>query len=178
MNLILTLVIGAGIGAALGYFGKCSSGGCPLTATWWRGAIYGAVVGGLFYFASSRNGSASMNQSTENVKRIGEGQFDAEVVQSPSLVVADFYAAWCGPCKVLSPRLDQLAGSFTNRIRFVKINVDEAPALARQYDIQGIPTLLFFKNGKAVDRIVGLPATDALQARLDALAETNAPVKN
>jgi thioredoxin 1 len=178
MNLILTLIIGAGIGAALGYFGKCASGSCPLTATWWRGAIYGAVVGLLFYFASGGNGSASVNQSTENVKRIGQDQFDAEVMQSPAPVVADFYAPWCGPCKILSPRLDELAGSFTNRLRFVKINVDEAPALARRFEIQGIPTLLFFKDGKVVDRIVGLPATDDLKARLDALAGTNAPATN
>jgi thioredoxin 1 len=167
---LLTLVIGAGIGAALGYFGKCSSGGCPLTATWWRGAIYGAAVAGLFYFASGGNGSASVNQSTENVQRIGESQFDAAVVQSPLPVAVDFYAPWCGPCKILSPRLDQLAGAFTNRIRFVKINVDEAPALARRFEIQGIPTLLFFKNGQMTDRIVGLPATDNLQARLESLA--------
>jgi thioredoxin len=176
--LIPYLLVGGGIGAALGYFGKCSSGTCPLTSTWWRGAIYGAVLGGLFYYVSGSSSPASLNKSTANVKRIGESQFDAEVIQSPSPVVADFYAAWCGPCKILSPRLDQLAGSFTNRIQFVKINVDEAPALSQRFDIQGIPTLLFFKNGKVVDRIVGLPAADDLKARLESFAGPGTPAKN
>jgi thioredoxin 1 len=112
------------------------------------------------------------------VKRIGESQFEAEVVQSPLPVVVDFYAPWCGPCKILSPRLEQLAGTFAGRIQCVKINVDEAPALARRFDIQGIPTLLFFKDGKVVDRIVGLPATDDLKARLESFAGTNAPAKH
>jgi thioredoxin 1 len=177
-SLIPYLLVGGGIGAALGYFGKCSSGTCPLTATWWRGAIYGAMLGGLFYFISGGSTPAAMNKSTANVKLIKEGEFDGEVIQSPFLVVADFYAIWCGPCKILSPRLDQLAGSFTNRMQFVKINVDEAPALSQRFDIQGIPTLLFFKHGKVVDRIVGLPATDALKARLESFAGTNAPAKD
>jgi thioredoxin len=177
-SLIPYLLAGGGIGAALGYFGKCSSGTCPLTSTWWRGAIYGAVVGSVFYFISGGSTPAAMNESTENVKRIGENQFDAEVDQSPSLVVADFYATWCGPCKILSPKLDQLAGSFIHRIQFVKINVDEAPALSERFDIQGIPTLLFFKNGKVVDRIVGLPTMDNLKARLDSLAGPGSPAKN
>ena len=176
-SLILYLLIGGGIGAALGYFGKCSSGGCPLTATWWRGAIYGALVAGLFYFASGGNSSASMNQSTENVKRIGASQFETQVIQSALPVVVDFYATWCGPCKILGPRLDQLAGSYTNRIRFVKVNVDEASALARQYDIQAIPTLLFFKDGKVTDRLVGLPATEDLKERLEKFAGANGAAK-
>jgi thioredoxin 1 len=176
--LILWLLAGGGIGAALGYFGKCSSGTCPLTSTWWRGAIYGAVLGCLFYFISGGSTPASMNKSTANVKLIKEGEFDGEVIQSPSPVVADFYATWCGPCKILSPRLDKLAGSFTNGIKFVKINVDEAPALSQRFDIQGIPTLLFFKNGKVVNRIVGLPATDDLKVRLESLTGPSTPAKN
>jgi thioredoxin 1 len=177
-SLIPYLLVGGGIGAALGYYGKCSSGTCPLTSTWWREAIYGAVLGSLFYYVSGGTNAASLNKSTANVKRIGESQFDTEVIQSPSPVVADFYATWCGPCKILSPRLDKLAGSFTHRIQFVKINVDEAPALSRRFDIQGIPTLLFFKHGKIVNRIVGLLATDALKARLESFAGTNAPAKD
>jgi thioredoxin len=146
-------------------------------ATWWRGAIYGAVLGGVFYFVSGGGSSASVNQSTANVKLISESQFDAEVMQSPVPIVADFYATWCGPCKILSPRLDRLAGSFTNEIKFVKVNVDEAPALSRRFDIQAIPTLLFFKNGKVVDSIVGLPASGELKAHLASLAKTKTLTK-
>jgi len=178
LSLMPYLLIGGGIGALLGYFGKCSSGTCPLTSTWWRGAIYGVILGGLFYFFSGGSGSASMNASTPNVKRIGESQFDAEVIQSPSPVVADFYATWCGPCKILSPQLDKLAGSFTNEIKFVKINLEEAPALSQRFNIQAIPTLLFFKNGTIVDSVVGLLPAEVLKARLETLAGTNMPPWN
>ena len=177
LSLIPWLLAGGGIGAALGHYGKCSSGTCPLTSTWWRGAIYGTVLSGFFYFVSGGSTPASMNESTANVKLIKEGEFDAEVVQSPSPVVVDFYATWCGPCKRLSPMLDELAGTLTCKIKFVKINVDEAPALSQRFAIQAIPTLLFFKNGKVVDQIVGLPAVDDLKARLDSLARTDAPTK-
>ena len=176
VSLIPWLLVGGGIGVALGHYGKCSSGTCPLTSTWWRGAIYGAVLGGLFYFISGST-PASMNKSSANVKLIKEGGFDTEVVQSPLPVVADFYATWCGPCKLLAPRLDELAGPLTSKIKFVKINVDEAPNLSRRFDIQAIPTLIFFKNGKVVDRIVGLPANDDLKARLDVLAGPGTPAK-
>jgi thioredoxin 1 len=176
--LIPWLLAGGGIGAALGHYGKCSSGTCPLTSTWWRGAIYGAVLGGFFYFVSGGSTPASMNKSTANVKLIKEGEFDGEVVQSPLPVVVDFYATWCGPCKRLSPLLDELAGPLAGKIKFVKVNVDEATALSQRFAIQGIPTLLFFKNGKVVDQIVGLPAVDELKTRLDSLARPDAHAKN
>ena len=175
--LIPYLLIGGGIGTALGYYGKCSSGTCPLTSTWWRGAIYGAVLGGVFYLISGGSTPAAMNQSTANVKRISEAQFDAEITQSALPVVADFYATWCGPCKILSPRLDEMAGTLTNKIKFVKINIDEAPRLAQRLAVQAVPTLVFFKNGNAVDTLVGLPPADTLKARLDSLANPDSPSK-
>ncbi len=73
-SLVGSLVIGGGLGAGLGYFGKCSSGTCPLTSTWWRGAIYGAVLGLMFHFMSGNGRSASMNESTQNVRLISESQ--------------------------------------------------------------------------------------------------------
>jgi len=173
-SLILSVLIGGGLGAALGYFGKCSTGACPLTANPWRGALYGALLGLMFHFASGRGGSATVNASTPNVSRIQESQFEAEVVQSTLPVVVDFYASWCGPCKILSPMLDELAGPFTNRVKFVKINVDEAPALAQRLEIQGVPTLVFFKGGKVVDRLVGLPSSDTLKMRMGSLATADA----
>lgn len=169
-SLILYLLVGGGLGAGLGYFGKCTSGTCPLTSTWWRGAIYGAVLGSIFYFASGKAASTAVNQSTPNVTRISQAQFDAEVTRAASPVVVDFYAPWCGPCKALSPMLDELAGPFTNRVKFVKVNIDEASGLAQSLGIQGVPTLIFFRNGKPVDRLVGVPSADALKARLESLA--------
>lgn len=174
LALILSVLVGSGLGAALGYFGKCSSGACLLTANPKRGALVGALLGLAYHLASGSSGSASVNVSTPNVSRIQESQFEVEVVQSSLPVVVDFYASWCGPCKILSPRLNELAGPLTNKVKFVKINVDEAPALAQRMEIQAMPTLVFFKNGKVVDRHVGLPPRDALKARLESLAKGDA----
>jgi thioredoxin 1 len=174
LSLMLSVMVGGGLGAALGYFGKCSSGTCPLTANPWRGALYGALLGLMFHFASGRSGSASVNESTSNVSRIQESQFEVEVVQSTLPVVVDFYAPWCGPCKRLSPLLDELAGPLTNKVKFVKINVDEATTLAQRLQIQGVPTLVFFKGGKVVDSLVGLPSSDTLKMRLESLAKVDA----
>lgn len=173
MSLILSILIGAGLGAGLGYFGKCSSGTCPLTANWWRGALYGAVLGFLFHSVATRNGSTA-TESTQNVQTIQEQHFASEVTQATGPVVVDFYATWCGPCKRLSPMLDDLAGPLTNSVKFYKVDVDKYPNLARQFDIQGVPTLLFFDNGKVVDKIVGLPSKEALQTKLNGLATSKA----
>ena len=175
--LIPCALIGGGIGAALGYFGKFSPEKWPLIANWQRGAISGLMVGVVFFFVTGVGGSAGMNKSTPNVTYITGAEFEAGVIHSPKPVVADFYATWCGPCKILSPRLDALAGSFTNRIKFVKINVDESPDLAQRFNIQGIPTLLFFKDGKVVDSVVGLMSSDDLKSHLEALTGTNTPTK-
>ena len=74
--------------------------------------------------------------------------------------------------------LDELAGPLTSKIKFVKINVDEAPNLSQRFGIQAIPTLLFFKNGNVADKLIGLPSEDALKKRLESFAETGTPAKN
>lgn len=175
-SLLTYLLIGGSLGALLGYFGKCSSGGCPLTTNWRRGAIYGAVVAAAAFFVTGGGGasSAEMNQSTTNVKHITQDQFAAEVTQAKLPVVVDCYATWCGPCRRLAPVMDKLADQFTGKIKFVKVNVDESPKLAQQFNIEGIPMLLFFKNGKLVNSSVGLLPKEALVLRLDALLQTNA----
>jgi thioredoxin 1 len=102
------------------------------------------------------------------------GQFEVEVVRSTLPVVVDFYAPWCGPCKGLSPLLDQLAGPPTNKVKFVNINVDEATTLAQRLEIQGVPTLVFFEGGEVVDSLVGLPSSDTRKMRLESLAKVDA----
>ncbi len=111
-----------------------------------------------------------MNESTANVKHITGSDFPAEVMQSPLPVVVDFYATWCGPCRRLAPRLDRLAGTFTNRVKFLKVNIDESSALAQQFQFQAIPTVIIFKNGRVVDRMLGLPDEEAFKKQLAALA--------
>ena len=171
MSLIFSVLIGAGLGMVLGHFGKCSSGSCPLTATWWRGGLYGAILGFMFHAVSTGNGSNS-TESARNVKLIQEQQFQAEVSRAAGPVVVDFFATWCGPCKALSPILDSLAEPLTNRVKFVKVDVDRAAKLAQRFEVEGVPTLLFFKDGQVVDKMVGLPTRDALQQRLESLVSS------
>ncbi len=130
--------------------------------------LFGVIAIG-FWLAGCGNPSA-MNESTANVKHITQGEFATEVTNSTNAVAADFYATWCGPCRMLSPMLDKLAAGYTNKIKFVKINVDESPGLAKDFQVQTIPTLVFFKDGKVVSRITGLPGEAELMAQLDVLA--------
>jgi thioredoxin len=115
----------------------------------------------------------AMNESTANVKHITQGEFADEVTRCATPVVADFYATWCGPCRELSPLLDRVAGGYTDRIKFVKINVDESPGLAQNFLVQAIPTLIFFKDGKVADRLTGLPDEADLKTRLDKFSAGN-----
>ncbi len=86
---------------------------------------------------------------------IGAEEFDQEVLLAPEPVLVDFYATWCGPCRALAPTLDELAGDLAGRARVVKLDVDEAPELARRYAISSIPCLVVFKGGREVGRLVG-----------------------
>jgi thioredoxin 1 len=95
--------------------------------------------------------------------------FDSEVLQSPTPVVVDVYASWCGPCRLLAPVLEKLADAYGGRLKFVKVDVDEEPELARRYDVTGVPTLLLFKDGRLEDQVVGLVPPAQLQEKLDAL---------
>jgi len=126
-----------------------------------------ALIGMLFTGCGDH---PAMNESSVHVKHITQAEFAAEVTASTNAVVADFYATWCGPCRMLSPMLDKLAAGYSDKIKFVKINVDEASGLAKEFEVQAIPTLIFFKDGKVADRLTGLPSEMDLKARLDALA--------
>ncbi len=104
------------------------------------------------------------------VKELRETEFNGEVIESDVPVLVDFYAPWCGPCKMLAPVLEGVAKTYDSRLKVVKINVDDAPQLANDYRIRGVPTLMFFKDGKAVDTVVGLPSAGALREKLEAVA--------
>jgi thioredoxin 1 len=89
------------------------------------------------------------------MRQINNTEFDATVLDAPSPVIVDFTATWCGPCRALAPTLEVLAKEFEGKATFVKVDIDESPNLAEQYGIEGVPTLLLFKAGEPVDRIVG-----------------------
>lgn len=95
--------------------------------------------------------------------------FDAEVLQSSVPVLVDFWAVWCGPCKAIAPHVDAISQEYAGRAKVVKVNVDEEPELALRYGIQSIPTLLFFKDGKVQDMIVGVVPKQTIIQKLEAL---------
>jgi thioredoxin 1 len=95
--------------------------------------------------------------------------FEQEVMRSPQPVLLDFWAPWCGPCRMTEPILEKLAGEMAGRLRVVKVNVDENPASAQRYDVQSIPTMMLVKNGRVVDRWVGALPEGALRNRVAVL---------
>lgn len=95
--------------------------------------------------------------------------FEAEVLQSNVPVLVDFWAAWCGPCRIMNPIVEELAETFAGRAKVAKLNVDEEDALALQFHVMAIPTLIFFHNGERVDTVEGVVAKDNLIDRLEAL---------
>jgi thioredoxin 1 len=99
---------------------------------------------------------------SENVMEIGTAQFDTEVLQSSQPVIVDFWAPWCGPCKMVGPEVEKMALAQAGKARFVKVNVDEAGEIAMRYGIMSIPTLAKFEGGKLVSQVVGARGADAL----------------
>lgn len=100
-------------------------------------------------------------------KVLTDSNFDAEVLKSKQPVLVDFWAEWCGPCKMLSPVIDRIATANQGKLIVGKMNVDENQNTPQQYGIQGIPTLLFFKNGEVVNQIVGFQSQDSIQEAID-----------
>jgi len=187
-RIFLGVVIGGSIGAVLGYFGKCSSGSCPLTANPYRGAIYGAVLGALLtsvFWPKSQEKPRSSNvvhvnsESGLNARELKEnGGGLVESLTKDSFLqkvfnyeqnkewkfkgklpcIVDFYADWCGPCKMVEPILQELAQEYQGKLNIYRVDTQAQQELAAAFGIQSIPSILFVPlNDKPQLAIGALP---------------------
>lgn len=103
------------------------------------------------------------------VMEVTDANFDQEVLQSEQPVLVDFWAGWCGPCKMIGPFVDSVAESYVGKLKVAKVNVDQNGATPSRYGIRGIPALLFFKGGKVVDQIVGYVPQNVIEEKAQRL---------
>ncbi len=106
---------------------------------------------------------------TDNTLTFTEATFDQQLAQHSELLMVDFWAEWCAPCKMLAPVLEDLVRESGGKVTLAKVNVDENPALAARYGIRSIPTVLFIKDGKVLDQVIGAVPRAQLQRKLEAL---------
>lgn len=103
------------------------------------------------------------------VQAVEASGWDQAVLQAKEPVLVDFWAVWCGPCRMLAPTVEEIAGEYAGRLKVFKLNTDDNQEIASRYQIMGIPTLLFFKNGDLVDKVVGVVPKRQIKERVDAM---------
>lgn len=172
-TILIYAAIGGGLGLAAAVLSGRLLGRRPADPAKW--VWMGLMAGVVFSLISGGSIPKGMNESTGNVRKIAATDYEAEVAQSPQPVVIDFYATWCGPCRRMTPIMEKLAGEFATQVKFVKVNVDEAPALAQRFGVSGIPALAMVYQGKSRPLITGLVAEDTLRSQLREFI--NAPAK-
>ncbi|TKB81735.1 MAG: thioredoxin [Nitrospira sp.] len=104
-----------------------------------------------------------------NATKVDSSSWDSQVMKASELVMVDFWAVWCGPCQMVAPIVDELATEYTGKVRVMKLNTDENPEIAGQYQVMSIPTILFFKNGQVVEKLIGARPKRAFKELIDSL---------
>ncbi len=112
-----------------------------------------------------------ITMETKTVLHLGGKEFDKEVLQSAIPAVVDFYADWCGPCRMVSPIVESLSREYAGKVKFVKIDTDKNQGLAERYDIMSIPTVMIFKNGEIRDKIIGASPASLYKQKIDSVLE-------
>jgi len=107
-----------------------------------------------------------------DVSEVTTSTWDDKVIKAQGLVMIDFWAAWCGPCRIISPTVEELSKEYSGKIKVLKLNTDENSDIASRYQVMGIPTLMFFKDGTKLDQIVGVVPKQFLKAKIDAFLNT------
>lgn len=105
----------------------------------------------------------------EGIFELTASTWDKEVLEVKGLVMVDFWAVWCGPCRMIAPTVEELAKEFAGKVKVAKLNTDENPDIATKYKIMGIPTIMFFKDGQKVDQVVGAVPKPQLKSKLESL---------
>lgn len=101
------------------------------------------------------------------LQQVGDDTFESAVIQSPTPVLVDFYATWCGPCKAIAPSLEQLSTEYAAKLKIVKLDIDQAPGVMEKFGVEGVPTLIIFKGGQEVERQVGAAPKPQLKRWID-----------
>ncbi|HJU03911.1 MAG TPA: thioredoxin [Nitrospiraceae bacterium] len=107
--------------------------------------------------------------------KVDQANWDAEVLQAPGLVMVDFWAVWCGPCQMVAPIVDELAGEYTGKLKVMKLNTDENPEIAGRYQVMSIPTIVFFKNGQPAEKLIGARPKRQFKEIIDTLLTQSSP---
>ena len=172
IQLVIALTIGSGLGALLGYYGKCSTGTCPLTANPVRGSLYGMALGLMFFLAAGpsswKQKPVLSDESSQALMHVTDVEaFEKAVLNAEHPVLVDFYSDFCGPCRMLGPTIVKLAQDYDGQALICKVDVNRLPALAKRYGIHGIPCVLFFQDGREIERIIGFHEENAYKEVLD-----------